>query len=173
VTRTRLAQVRFYVDADVLGLAHVLASLRSDVTFPGDAGATIKRRRRPRCVVITPEAKDDEWIPVVASAGWLVITRDRHIEEHRREVALVIQHRARLVTLSGKDAKGTWQQLEIVMRQWRQIENAANKPGPFIFRATATRFTPVPLRYKRGPRRPLRRRPSPSTSTPAELPLDF
>src|SRR6266700_3319891 len=35
----RAAQVRFYVDADVLGLGKVLAGLRNDVTYPGDPGA--------------------------------------------------------------------------------------------------------------------------------------
>lgn len=33
---TRPADVRFYVDADVLGLAKLLVRLRSDVTYPGD-----------------------------------------------------------------------------------------------------------------------------------------
>ena len=35
----RAAQVRFYVDADLLGLGKILGSLRDDVTYPGDPGA--------------------------------------------------------------------------------------------------------------------------------------
>jgi hypothetical protein len=42
------ANVRFYFDADVLGLAKALANLRPDITFPGDPGGLIHRRRRPR-----------------------------------------------------------------------------------------------------------------------------
>jgi len=53
--------VRFYFDADVLGLAHVVAGLRSD--------------------------------------------------------AAVETSNARMVALAGDDARGTWQQLEILMRQ--------------------------------------------------------
>ncbi len=34
----RSAIVRFYFDEDVLGLAKVVADLRSDVTFPDDPG---------------------------------------------------------------------------------------------------------------------------------------
>jgi hypothetical protein len=34
VTRLRPAEVRFYVDADVLGLGKVIAELRSDATYP-------------------------------------------------------------------------------------------------------------------------------------------
>jgi hypothetical protein len=37
----RAAQVRFYVDADILGLGKILGSLRNDVTYPGDPGAVI------------------------------------------------------------------------------------------------------------------------------------
>ena len=32
------ALVRFYFDADVLGLAKVIDKLRADITYPGDAG---------------------------------------------------------------------------------------------------------------------------------------
>ena len=30
--------VRFYIDADLLGVAKILAGVRSDVTYPGDPG---------------------------------------------------------------------------------------------------------------------------------------
>lgn len=103
-------------------------------------------------------------------------TRDRQIEENRREIALVIEHGARFVTLSGKDAKGTWQQLEIVMRQWRRIEDATSQQGPFILRATATTLNPVPLDDlldQRASRPRKRRAPKASTSPADELPLDL
>ena len=32
----RAAQVRVYVDADLLGLAKILGALRNDATYPGD-----------------------------------------------------------------------------------------------------------------------------------------
>ena len=36
----RAAQVRFYVDADILGLGKILGALRNDVTYPGDPATT-------------------------------------------------------------------------------------------------------------------------------------
>jgi hypothetical protein len=42
----RAAQVRIYVDADILGLGKILGSLRVDVTYPGDPGAVIHKRQR-------------------------------------------------------------------------------------------------------------------------------
>ena len=34
----RAAQVRFYVDADILGLGKILGGLRNDVTYPATLG---------------------------------------------------------------------------------------------------------------------------------------
>ena len=49
MTEPRAATVRFYFDADVLGVAKVVAALRYDATYPGDPGATINKRIRPAC----------------------------------------------------------------------------------------------------------------------------
>ena len=70
------AVVRFYIDADILGLAKVLAELRNDITYPGDPGTVIYKRRRPACPITSPEGLDPDWIPEVASRGWLIVTRD-------------------------------------------------------------------------------------------------
>jgi hypothetical protein len=133
----RPARVRFYMDADVLGAAKILAALRPDVTFPGDPGAVIHRRRRPACP-ITPDAPDTEWIPRVAEEGWLIITRDNRIQHHRAEIAAVRNHGAKMVALTGKDAGSTWAQLEVLFTQWRRIEPLVESPGPFVWAVTRT-----------------------------------
>jgi hypothetical protein len=145
VSRARPAAVRFYFDADVLGLAHVVAGLRSDATYPGDPGAVIKRRERPACPIADPAAKDDVWIPQVATLGWLIVTRDSRIQQHRAEIAAVKDSRARMVVLAGDEARGSWQQLEILMRQWRAIEACLGQSGPFIYSATRSSFRVVTL----------------------------
>lgn len=141
----RPGQVRFYVDADCLGLARVLAGLRVDVTYPGDPGAVVKRRARPACPVTTPAARDLEWIPVVSARDWLILTRDGQIQAHPSELAAVREHRARMVALSTEAAHGTFEQLEIVMCRWRQILALLDRPGPFIYVATRTSLRAVPL----------------------------
>lgn len=142
----RPAKVRFYVDADLLGLAKVLAPLRSDVTYPGDPGATVKRLVRPACPITSPDVKDDEWIRVVSAAQWLIITRDRRIQDHPAEINAVRDNGARMVTLTGKEAVDTWSQLEVVMSSWRSIEGLLDLPGPFIYTATRTSLRAVNLR---------------------------
>jgi hypothetical protein len=88
----KAAQVRFYFDADILGLGKVLAALRSDVTCPGDPGAVIHKRQRAACPISSPHTRDTDWIPVVGRAGWIAVTRDRRIQDHPAELAAVREH---------------------------------------------------------------------------------
>lgn len=141
----KLADVRFYFDADILGIAKILAGIRSDVTYPGDPGAVIHRRVRQRCSISDPEMDDDKWIPIVTDQGWLIVTRDAQIREHRAEIEAVRNAGARMVVLSGADAASNWYQLEVVMRQWRGIESLLNKNGPFIYLATRSTLKPLAI----------------------------
>jgi PIN domain-containing protein len=145
VTEQRVATIRFYFDADVLGVAKVVAALRHDVTYPGDQGATINRRVRRACPITTPALKDEVWIPEVAKRGWLIITRDRHIQDHPAEIAAVRDHGAKMVALSAPDAVSVWNQLEVVMSNWRRFEDLTSQPGPFIWRASRTSLGKVKL----------------------------
>jgi uncharacterized protein with PIN domain len=145
VSRTKPAEVRFYVDADLLGLARVLAGLRHDVTYPGDPGAVIHKRLRPPCPIASPAVKDSDWIPEVARKGWLIVTRDRHIQEHRLEIQAVREHSAKMVALTGEDAGSVFAQLEVVMCRWRDLERCTSELPPFIYSATRTSLRAIPL----------------------------
>lgn len=140
------ASVRFYFDADVLSLAKVIVSLRPDVTYPGDPGGVVHRRRRPPCPITDPATDDEIWIPVTARHGWLIITRDSAIQRHQAQIEAVRNSSARMIALTGDEAIGTWQQLEVVMSQWRAIERRLEEPGPFIYTATRTTLRPVDLK---------------------------
>jgi hypothetical protein len=133
----RPADVRFYFDEDVLGLAKVVGALRPEVTYPGDPGAVIFRRDRPPCP-IPAGAKDPQWIPFVAQKRWLIVTRDSNIQRRRAEVAAVRDNGARMVAIAGSDARGTWEQLEVLVVNWRRIQSWADEPGPFIYSVTRT-----------------------------------
>ena len=132
------ADVRFYLDADILGLGKLLGGLRSDVTYPGDPGITIHKRARAACVITTPRTKDSVWIPLVSAQNLLIVTRDSKIQQHSAEIAAVMDNQGRMVALSSGDASTVWGQLEVVMTQWRRIEELAELPGPFIYTATRT-----------------------------------
>jgi len=142
----RRADVRFYFDADVLGLAKLLCQERVDFTFPGDRGGRIKKRQRPACVITAPETKDPDWIPKVAAEGWLIITRDRRIQEKRAEINAIRDHGAKMLNFASDDAGSTRGQPEVFMTRWREIEALVNAPGPFIYVISRTgRFRPIDL----------------------------
>jgi len=135
--------VRFYVDADLLGVAHVLADLRADVTYPGDPGGTVKRRNRPPCPVQSPGVPDHEWLPEVGRNGWAVLTRDRRIERRPAEKQAVIAYGVKLFAITSAEQLDKWRQLEIIMSRWRDVERLAGRQGPFIYRLTRTSVTPL------------------------------
>jgi PIN like domain len=143
--RPRAAHVRFYVDADILGLGKILGSFRSDVTYPGDPGAVMHKRRREPCPIASPDVLDTDWIPEVAARGWLIVTRDSMIIQNRNEIAATRENNAKMVALNQRDAQTKWGKLEVFMTQWRRIEALAAKRGPFIWRVSRTAMTSIPL----------------------------
>jgi len=137
----RPAPVRFYVDADLLGLAKVLVQLGADVTYPGDPGGPVRGGRvRSPCPIKTTNTPDTVWIPEVAGQGWVIITRDRHIQEHRAEIDAVQSNGAKMVVLAGDEARDTFHQLETLMCQWRRIQFLCDEDGPLICTVTRTTF---------------------------------
>ncbi len=145
VSPPKPAVVRFYFDADLLGLGKLLSPQRADFTYPGDPGGLIRKRLRPPCQVADPATKDLDWIPVAARAGWVIVTRDRRIQDRPAELAAVRDFGAKMVNLASADAGTTWAQLEVFMSQWRRIEDLADRPGPFIYSVGRTSFRELPL----------------------------
>lgn len=139
----KAATVRFYADADILGVGKLLAGLRNDLTFPGDQGATIHKRARPPCAITTTRTIDSVWLPIVCKQQLLILTRDGKIRQHRAEISAVIENRGRMVALSSDDATNVWAQLEVIMTQWRRIEDLVDLPGPFIYTATRSSLVKI------------------------------
>jgi hypothetical protein len=137
------ADVRFYFDADILGLAKVIADLRSDATYPGAPEAEINGRLRPACPVTSTATKDSVWIPSVAAAGWSIITRDKRIERKPAEREAVLDSGARMFAITSSDQLSKWDQLEILMRRWRDIQHLAEDPGPFIYALTYSTYRQI------------------------------
>jgi uncharacterized protein with PIN domain len=133
------AHVRFYVDADLLGLAKILVTIRRDMTYPSDPGGLVKGGRwRAPCTVREVGTDDEIWIPETARQNWLIITRDSKIQEHRAEIRAVRVSGARMIALAGSDARNTFDQLEVLMCNWRVIERKLDEEGQFIYSATRT-----------------------------------
>ena len=120
--------------------------VRGDVTYPGDPGGLVKGGRvREPCTITRVDTDDEIWIPETARQGWLVITRDRHIQDHRAEIEAVRSSGARMVNLAGEEAIGTFAQLEVLMSQWRRITSLLEEEGPFIYSLTRTKLRRIEL----------------------------
>jgi uncharacterized protein with PIN domain len=128
--------IRFYVDADLIGLAKILQQVRTDVTYPGDPGGTaIDGLRRDPCS-LRPDTPEPEWIPHVAAQAWPVITRDRHMQHRPAEKAMIHTHEARHFHLDAKRQLDRWGQLEIVVSRCETSKRVAELPGPWIYMVT-------------------------------------
>lgn len=138
------ARIRFYFDEDVLGLAKTITRLRTDCTFPGDSGDVIHKRERPPCP-ISRGTKDTVWVPTVTDLGWLIISRDYRIRQNPAERAAVRDAGARMVALSGEDAKTVWGQLELFMKHWRRLEGLLEQEGPYIWLASRSGMRQIDL----------------------------
>ena len=126
--------LRFYFDADTLGLGKVLAPLRADITYPGLSAGIVRNEERAVCPVVDPSALDRDWIPIVAQAGLTVITRDRRIASRPSELEAVKTHGLKLVVVTTKENLRLWGLLEIVVGNWRSIERVHEESGPFAYR---------------------------------------
>ena len=142
---SREAQLRYYVDADLLGLARFLVSLRADVTYPGDpggAGLTDVLSASLSCALAQREGP--RLVPVVAERGWVILTKDGRISRLPEERRAVRENEARMIVIASRDPRAKlrkWDQLEVVFTQWRRIDALAELPGPWIYRATRTSLT--------------------------------
>ena len=143
---TALGVARWYIDADTLGLAHVLIRARHDVTFPGDDGTRHSARwTLPPCPIQQTSARDTEWIPQVAAAGMAIISRDAAISRRRVEKDAVLAAGAQMFAITDPGQLRVWDPLEIVMQRWRDMEQLRERPGPYIFALTRTRMTEIDL----------------------------
>jgi hypothetical protein len=130
--------IRFYIDADLLGVAKMLVQVRPDITYPGDPGGQgLDGFLRPPCLV-QPGDRDVDWIPAVANAGWIIISRDRHIQHRPAERSALESSGARLIRLDSRHSLNKWQQLEIIVTQWRRFEELSELSGPWLYTATRT-----------------------------------
>lgn len=133
--------IKYYVDADLIGLGKLLVQVRTDVTYAGDEGGLgIDKKPRDRSP-IAPGALDPVWIPEAAGRNWLVITKDTHMAGRPEERRMILTTNARHLRIAGTPGKKLrkWDQLEIVVSQWRTIERLFDEePGPWIRVLTRT-----------------------------------
>jgi hypothetical protein len=110
-----IEQVRFYVDEDILGVGYALMWLRPDAVTCGIAPVA---EELPRGIL------DIDWIPKVASRGWVAITKNHKIRTNPVEAQVAVKAQARIVGFAGGSGNMTsWQMATVLARHWTAIEN--------------------------------------------------
>jgi hypothetical protein len=116
---------RFFVDANDLAMAKGLAMLRRDVVYPGHASLPGVR----------PDTPDSVWIPIVGSAGLVVLTRDQKIRKRPIELEQWRNGGLRGFVLTAAGQLGTWDSVRHLARWWEEVEAIiAERPdGPWMY----------------------------------------
>lgn len=123
----------------------MLVAVRTDVTYPGFEGRVVREREMPASPITDTGTDDDVWIPVVAQAGWVIITRDQAIQRRTAEIAAVAANNAKMFAIASPGKLHNWDMLRITLRHWDAIEASCDQAGPFIYRMTLTRLEQIEL----------------------------
>jgi hypothetical protein len=118
---------RYFIDENMLSVGYALNAVRPDIAYPGHAV----------CTDIPREAKDPVWLPKVGQRGWAVVMRDKRIRHRPGERNLLARHRIRAFCLTGSGDQTSWEMLELLVRQWSNIEQRLLEiDGPFVYAIT-------------------------------------
>jgi hypothetical protein len=91
--------------------------------------------------VAAVDIDDDVWIPIVAANGWAVISRDKKIARRPAEIAAIRSAGAKMFAIASTEKLDVWRQLEVLLCNWRRVEDTLSEPGPYIYRLTRTGMT--------------------------------
>jgi hypothetical protein len=117
--------VTFYIDSSIqIAVREALAGVRDDVLYAGGPDAPAE------------DAKDEDWLPVAGSKGWIVLMRDTRIRTHevRRKAHLDAGVVSFCLTNSGNTTR--WGVLQLLVARWERIEQA-------VAQANSSRFFTV------------------------------
>ena len=124
------------MDENALGLGKLLDQNREDVVHPG----------HPLVTELPLGVLDVEWMPRVARAGWIVITRDRRIRTRPAERKIFEEQGLRSVWIAGRKDLRPAEQLELILRHCKRMEYEAIKrgQGPWALALTSTGLRQLP-----------------------------
>ena len=90
------------------------------------------------------DVRDEEWLALAGTQGWVVFMKDTRVRYNRAERAAVQAHRVRCFCLSSQKLPAA----EMVTRfldNLDAITRACAEPGPFIYAVHRNRIERLPL----------------------------
>ena len=117
--------IRFFFDESALGIGRVMALARGDCIFPGHDRSPIRAG-----------TGDVYWIPEVSARDWVGIVRDKKIHKRPAEKAVLTTYPLRMLVLTSNGQLNVWEQLSVLVARWDAIEEALQRPPPWIYAVT-------------------------------------
>jgi hypothetical protein len=92
-------------------------------------------------------ASDVQWMPVVATAGLIVIGRDKRIRTKPAEVATLRGYGLRVFYLTGPKDMQSWDFITALVRRWEDMEKQVKQRGigPWFMSVTVTGVRELPV----------------------------
>lgn len=91
-------------------------------------GVTVERHRDH----FAQGVLDVDWIPIVSTRGWVILTADKRQRRTALEIAAIVEAEARVFVVRAKGLSGE-QMGALVAGQVKRIVNVANgQPAPFV-----------------------------------------
>src|SRR5690606_33553333 len=126
----------YFADENALGFAKVLRrSGRTDVLHPG----------HPDLPDVPLGALDLEWMPVIGTRGFIVVTRDRRIRTRPADPAAYREHGIRSIWVGAKRDLRPDEQAELFLRHEARIQREVIKQGPGPWALALNANGPRPL----------------------------
>jgi hypothetical protein len=128
--------LRFFVDENLLSLAHRLAEVRIDVAFPG----------HPLLPEVPLGALDHDWLMEIGRRGLVLITRDKKIRSRPVERAAIYEAGVKGFVLTRAGDMSTQAMVDLVLSKWAAMERflVDHPEGPWL--AAVTRHSIAALR---------------------------
>ena len=83
--------------------------------------------------------QDEDWIPKVGAEQGVVITMDYNIHRIKRQRELYEKHGVGIFFFNppSKSGYNYWEQVEQIVKRWRDIKKKCRNKRPFAFRCTS------------------------------------
>lgn len=128
----KIEDLRFVVDENLIAVGRALALLRPDL------GAV---NQPPLDHLLPSGTLDPDWIPIVASRRWTVITNDKGLRTRHSEAQLALDKGLRVVHLFRAGNLNRWQQATRLLAHWPAVEKllTLHPSGPLWLSVRARR----------------------------------
>ena len=110
-----------------INVSRALATVRSDVLYPGALG----------CPIMSPIVPDVEVLRIAGEQDWVVVTKDRRIRTRPWERDAYLAAGVRLFCATHAGNYSMWELTRLLVAQWDRMEEIAdNVLGPYIYSIT-------------------------------------